>query len=568
MIASRWAIVAPRISELRTPDLTQATHTLVKLLARPNVLLLLVCLYLCLTQNTAFWSHTLKSVAGLPSSQSTLIAASVFFTHLTLSAVLLGGLSLHRLLKPVLGFALLLSPLTAYFMDRFDTVIDTAMVGNLLETTVGETAELLSRDLFNQWIVWGVLPCLALSRIPLVYGNAVRGIAHRIVLLAAMLVLCIGWILGHYQTLSFWGREHREVRLYVNPVFPIVSGLRSAWDHLTHHNNQPVWLNLGHDAVLEGPPRTVVLVVGETARTDHFGLNGYERNTTPHLSARHDVISFSDVTACGTYTALSVPCMFSRLGRDNWDATRAQNQDNLLDILALAGAQVSWTDNDGGCKGVCARQDSESLQTRSNGEDCPLHGCTDLALLPIVRQHLDKLDTDRSQLIVVHQFGSHGPAYHRRLPEDFEGFGPACTRDQPTLCAQQEVVNAYDNTILLTDQLIAALIAELDTRWPGRRRAVVYVSDHGESLGENGVYLHGLPYPLAPSAQKKVPLLMWLSGEYRNDLNSDCIARQTQRKLSHDNLFDLISGLMGLSSEVLQPELNPLQDCERPPGST
>lgn len=567
-MASTLAQASAPLATVQVSAVSRVMTRLQRWLARPNVLLLVVCVYLCLTQNNAFWLHTRDALNALPAAQARLISCSVALTHLTLSVLLIGLLGLHRLLKPALGLALLLSPLSAYFMDRYDSVIDQAMIGNMLQTTVGETVELLSRDLFNQWMVWGVLPTLALSRLHMDYGTAVRAVARRLILISLLLTACLGWVLGHYQTLSFWGREHREVRLYVNPVFPMVSALRSAWQHLLHHNAPPQWLEIGSDARLDGAPRTLILVVGETARADHFGLNGYPRDTTPQLSARQDVFSFADVTACGTYTALSLPCMFSRLGRDNWDARRAHHQDNLLDILARAGAQISWTDNDGGCKGVCDRLQHASLEQQADGRDCPLHGCTDLALLPGVQEQLETLDPDRSQLIVVHQFGSHGPAYHRRLPPDFAGFAPACERDQPTLCAQAEVVNAYDNTILLTDQLVAQLIAQLEARWPGRRRALVYVSDHGESLGENGVYLHGLPYPLAPNAQKKVPLLMWLSEEFRSDFDDHCISRQSELKLSHDNLFDLIAGLMDLSSEVVRPAMDPLRACTHPPHAT
>lgn len=276
--------------------------------------------------------------------------------------------------------------------------------------------------------------------------------------------------------------------------------------------------------------------------------------------------SIADVTACGTYTALSVPCMFSRLGRDDWNASEAAHQDNLLDILSLAGAQTSWVDNDGGCKGVCERIESENLDAAGADLDCAQPGCTDLALLSVLRRRLDAADPARSQLIVLHQFGSHGPAYHRRLPPDFPAFEPACRRDQPTLCARQEVVNAYDSTILLTDTLLNQVIAELETRQPGRPRALVYISDHGESLGENGVYLHGLPYPLAPAEQKKIPLLMWLSPEFRAGLDRGCVVeRASAAKLSHDHLFDLVAGLMGMVSSAVRGELDPLADCRISP---
>jgi lipid A ethanolaminephosphotransferase len=148
-------------------------------------------------------------------------------------------------------------------------------------------------------------------------------------------------------------------------------------------------------------------------------------------------------------------------------------------------------------------------------------------------------------VIVLHQIGSHGPSYWLRYPPEGEVFAPACRTPELTDCTTEEIVNAYDNTIAYTDRFLAEAIDLLDAE--GRvTPALFYVSDHGESLGEGGLYLHGAPDFMAPEYQTRVPMVLWMSERFRASLGLDagCMAAATGEAVSHDNMFPTVLGLL------------------------
>jgi lipid A ethanolaminephosphotransferase len=311
----------------------------------------------------------------------------------------------------------------------------------------------------------------------------------------------------------------------------------------------------------------MLLVVGETARSDHFSLNGYERPTNPQLAAL-GVVSYRDVTSCGTNTAASLPCMFSHLGRVGHEA-RERDHENLLDLAQHAGLAVLWLDNQSGCKGLCERVPNTMASDGAPAALCSDGECLDEALLNGLDARLAALDPQRRTrgvLLVMHQMGSHGPAYWRRAPADRKPFQPECLTNVLQQCDRQTLVNAYDNSIAYTDQVIAQSIA-----WLGRQQAtydplLLYISDHGESLGENGLYLHGLPYAVAPREQKHVPMVVWLPAqtEQGSGPRKACLAEQRDRPLSHDNLFHTVAGALGIRASEYRAELDAFAACRQP----
>jgi lipid A ethanolaminephosphotransferase len=161
-------------------------------------------------------------------------------------------------------------------------------------------------------------------------------------------------------------------------------------------------------------------------------------------------------------------------------------------------------------------------------------------------------------LIVLHQMGSHGPAYFKRYPAEFRAFTPTCETNQLDSCTQEEISNTYDNTILYTDYFLSRVIDLLRANDGGFETALLYVSDHGESLGESGVYLHGLPYLIAPDAQIRVPLVAWFGRNY-DDVDRAALRQLRDRPLSHDNIFHTMLGLFEAGSEVYDPKQDLLQ---------
>jgi lipid A ethanolaminephosphotransferase len=316
---------------------------------------------------------------------------------------------------------------------------------------------------------------------------------------------------------------------------------------------------IGTDAEQQksGRARTVgVLVVGETARADHFSLNGYERNTNPRLGLR-DLLNFPNAKAAGTSTAYSVPYMFSFLG-NRFTTERAARESNLLDVLTRAGVKVVWIDNNSGSKRVADRVHLIDLhsQAQSSSPYYGFGGLYDEALVGEMEREISSTEGDL--LIVLHTMGSHGPAYYRRYPGQFEVFKPCCKESSPQQSPQQEVVNAYDNTILYTDYVLDRLIAVLEARQKPEDSFLLYVSDHGESLGEKGVYLHGLPDLLAPKAQTHIPMVAWLSPRLVADHSLDypLLRQRSAAPCSHDNVASTILGLFEVKTSLYSRDLD------------
>jgi lipid A ethanolaminephosphotransferase len=325
--------------------------------------------------------------------------------------------------------------------------------------------------------------------------------------------------------------------------------------------------SLGTDAYVltqagRGKKNLTILVLGETARASNYSLNGYTHNTNPKL-AQQDIVNFNNTWSCGTATAISVPCMFSNLGHDNYTDDVAKHQENLLDVLQHAGVKVAWRDNNSGCKGVCARVETTEMWALKDPVHCVDGECYDDILFRDLQAYVDNLKQDA--VIVLHLQGSHGPTYHLRYPKEFAVFKPFCDSNQLEDCTREEVVNVYDNTILYTDHVLNNVIEFLQKNTAQRNTAMVYMSDHGESLGENGVYLHGLPYFMAPDDQKHVPFIVWLSDQYaaNSGIDKTCLKAHSSEQYSHDNLFHSMLGLMDVESTTYNPALDVFAACNR-----
>lgn len=482
--------------------------------------------------------------------------------------LLLGLLSWPWLIKPLALCLILSAALASYFMDSYGVLFDRTMVQNLLETDRAEVADLLTPGLFWHLLWKGILPALLVLRVRLRPQSLRRQLLGQGVSLLICGLLIGGNVALMYKDYSSLFRNHREIRNLAVPSSYLYYGARylSGAYKETRHDFEV----LGQDAVRVAPPMVptdgqlprpdlLVVVLGETARSMNFGINGYARDTTPEL-ARLPVISFTDVTACGTSTAVSVPCMFSLLTHDHYDAEQAASQSNVLDILQRAGLDVRWEENNSGCKGVCQRITRVDIHPPQESAHCHGESCFDAQMLVALRRQLQSLD--HSAVIVLHQQGSHGPAYYKRVPSGFEHFTPICRSSELQSCSREAILNAYDNSLRYTDHLLAQLV-ELLQRESRFNSAMLYLSDHGESLGENNLYLHGMPWLLAPDEQKKVPFVTWLSSAFQQQhgIDARCLAAQRDRPLSHDNLAHSLLGLMQVKTDLYDPALDLFAAC-------
>jgi lipid A ethanolaminephosphotransferase len=536
-----------------------------------SVVVALVALLLAAAANARFWSAFIGAAGGLSYASLPLLAGTFLIVVLFFNACLTAA-SFRYVAKPVLIALLLAAAVASHFIAAYGIVIDKAMIQNVFETDTREAFELLDWRLALRVAVLGVLPSLWVARARIRFAHGGRGllrqagIAGGSLALAALLLMCL------FKNLAPALHEHRELRFLLVPtnVIQAVHGyLHGRWA-------RPVVVApLGRDAVKgaawAGQKRKTltVIVVGETARAASFSLNGYPRQTNPRLSRVDGLVNFSNVSACGTATAVSVPCVFSNLGRDGYSQSRAAGQEGLLDVLTHAGLKVLWRDNNSGCKGVCDRVAYQDLSrptphdSRCRGDECYDERLLD-GLPELVRA--GAVDT----VLVLHQKGSHGPAYASRYPQGFGRFGPVCDGGQFEKCSRASIQAAYDNTILYTDHVLASAIERLRelAREQEVDTALLYFSDHGESLGENNVYLHGAPYMLAPSEQTRVPMMLWMSDGFsaRFGIDRTCLNARRGQALSHDNVFHSVLGMLDIRTAVLNPRLDLFHACIRTPA--
>ena len=524
-----------------------------------NTLTAVAALVFTLFYNAAFWRVLTgaQPIDGVGSAAFLVAAAIVVWAF---NALLLSVLAWRGVHKPLLATVFLLAAAAAAFMDGYGTVIDRHALQSVLETDAREAADWLSWRLAAYVVLLGLLPAAVLWKIPVHYRRWPAELARRAAFAAALLA-AIGLAVWPFsREMASVARNHAELRHLAAPanLFNATRGYLSHRGAAPDGPATPMATDVHPGSLPHRRPRVLVLVVGESARAASFSLGGYARPTNPEL-ATLPVTWFGAVASCGTNTATSLPCMFSGLGRHDYDDGRARRSENLFDVVARGGFRVEWEDNNTGSKGVAARQKEENLGAMA--ADCA-EECYDEVLVDHLRRELDSVPRDLDQVYVLHQIGSHGPAYFRRVPPAFRRFEPACADVDLQQCTREEIVNAYDNTILYTDHVLAGLIGELAQR-TDRDTALLYVSDHGESTGEHGWYLHGAPYLVAPTEQTHVPMLLWTSTGFSQwrGLDAGCTALAARRPLSHDNYFHLVLGLLDLQTQAYRRDMDPLGGC-------
>jgi len=528
-------------------------------------LMLISSIYIVSINNSLFWSKFYPLTSGnLADKLFVCFSFAAFFVFVLY--VLMSLFSVKGSTRYVVSFLIILSSVISYFMNDYGTVISYSMVQNLVQTDVGEAFDLISVNLLLHVFIFGIVPCVFIWLIKLKPQSITDEFKNRAGVLFVLFVVTSSTVYFSIKDIAFIGRENRELRYYINPVFPIMSVYKYV-KYLNKDKNNKLE-EVYSDASLvtrltdNGKKTVLVFVVGETARSVSFNLNGYEKNTTPLLN-KLSIISFSNTYSCGTATAESLPCMFSDVEHDNFNIKKIRHRENLLDALKYAGVDVLWRENDSGCKGVCNRSETEVMHVTAKSSLCHGDECYDEVLLQGLSERIKNIKNDT--VIFLHQQGSHGPAYYKRTPEKFRKFQPECTSKALQECSNQEITNSYDNTILYTDYFLAKVIDVLKSESETVNTAMIYMSDHGESLGESGLYLHGLPYFMAPDEQIKIPFIMWLSPDIQEtkSISEACLASNSHNAYSHDNLVHSVMGLMDVKSKVYNKQLDVFSDCRR-----
>ena len=464
--------------------------------------------------------------------------------------------------KPLIMLLLVLSAASDYALQNLGIVINSDMIRNFAETNLREATDLITLHAVFYVLIVGVIPAVLVYRTEIRFQTPGREIRNRLICFFIGL-LSVGAIASvSYKEYASFGRNNKQVRYYIN-TFNYIYAVGRYYKREMDAGRKFVILDDAPRIVAdkERKPRVMVLIVGETARAQNFSLYGYGRETNPLLSKNKEIVTFGDVSSCGTATAVSLPCMFSHLTRKNFDVTDAQYTQNLLDIAKASGYDVFWKDNDDGCKKVCDRVGKIDAKVGNKQPYCFGSYCHDDILLDGLNSRLSAVTKDT--VIVLHMMGSHGPTYYKRYPDEFKRFQPACDTANLQDCSREQIINTYDNTIVYTDYVVSSVIDVLK-KHGNLQSGMLYVSDHGESLGENNIYLHGLPYALAPDEQKKVPMVLWLSEAALQSLKLDraCLERYAaSEKFSHDNYFHSVLRMLSIKTTAYDAGLDVLQKC-------
>lgn len=522
--------------------------------------ILLISAYLAFALNCAFWRFAANTIEITNFSVAFFVFSLPFFL-LAPIYVLCNLITFPYIGKPILLLLVIISSATNYFMYKLGIYIDTDMIRNSIETNQREALDLVTFTAVT-WVVAGSLvPLYLIIMTKIRYASLGKELGKRFLCILLAFMIIGGFAGTSYKEYASFGRNNRESRKLLNTVNYIYSTARYFQKQAQSNRT---FKNLDENAMLvpfEDPHVTVlVFIVGETARAKNFSLYGYEKETNPQLK-KQNIITFKETSSCGTATAISVPCLFSHMQRSNFDVTDAKYTENLLDILKDAGYKVLWLENDDGCKGVCDRIETRDMVKINNPKYCNGEYCHDEVLLDGLPEIIANIKQDT--VIVLHTMGSHGPTYYNRYPDTFKKFTPTCDTADIQNCSQEQVINTYDNTILYTDHIVSSAIDMLKVH-PEYEAGLIYVSDHGESLGENNVYLHGFPYALAPQEQTHIPMVLWMSETMKrwDYVDYACMKKDAETlTYTHDNLFHSILGLLEVKTTVYDRQHDIFKNC-------
>ena len=535
-----------------------------ELRASVELVIVATALFWTASVNRVFLHAAAKSAGPFDAGFAAALVVLVFGAHV----LLLGLVASRWTVKPVAAALTVAGALASYFASAYGVVLDPSMLRNAIRTDPAEAGELVSGRLLWHLTLYAGLPLLVLWRVRIAPSGWRRSAVRRAGLLGLVVLLLGAAVIAQFQPLASRMRNDRSLRYLITPANVVwsLASVTAAEARGAARPREPIGLDAtaGPSWPARRKPLVVLMIVGETARAANWGLSGYARQTTPEL-ARLPVVNFPDVVACGTNTEVSVPCMFAPVGRRDYDETRIRGQESLLHVAARAGVSVHWRDNQSGCKGTCDGLPFERVSALPDGPPCEGERCLDEGLVGDLDTRL--ASASGTNLWVLHMLGNHGPSYFRRYPERFARFLPDCRSDELRDCSVEQIVNAYDNALLYTDHLLARTIAQLQARAGEVDSALIFVSDHGESLGEHGLFLHGAPYAIAPDVQTRVPMVAWASPglERAAGLAPGCLEPALRRaagnRLSHDHLFHTVLGLLDVRTQLRDPALDLADAC-------
>ena len=457
--------------------------------------------------------------------------------------------------KSLLGVFFVVAGACSYFLDSLHISFSASIIDSFLHTNPREASDFLSPSFAIHFGIFSVLPLaiLCASHFATKRHSKKRIIPKSLkpkILLILLASLALLYALQGTRIVDVF----REQRLLVvlNPFAPIRSSIDLAIDRFQTPSH---YTHLGEDATTRANNKLFVLVIGESARAANFPYSGYERDTTPYTAKAKNLVYFSDFTSCGVITAISVPCLLTHYPRKSYTHRNLSlYSDSVLDIAKKAGYEVYFVSNNGGecIGGVCIRLDKDKVIYFNQS------GQLDADMLPTIKSIITKNTLSKSNaLLVVQLQGSHGARYDLRYPKEFEIFSPVCANNELSQCQKSHIQNAYDNSLIYTDFVLDSIIYLLN-EVAKADIALWYMSDHGESLGEYGQYMHGgFPYSLAPQVQKQIPSFLWFKS---NPLLTQKLQALKDKPYSHDFVFHTLLRLLEIRTKDYDKDLDIFSD--------
>ena len=433
--------------------------------------------------------------------------------------------------KIIVALSLIIDAGCLYFINTYDTLLDDTMMGNVFNTQYSEASGFFSLAFVLYLLLLGVLPAIYVCLRKIDYSSAKKMFAFNGSSLGLVLVIA-------FANMSNWPWIDRNATVLGSLLLPWSYSVNSVRYQIKEHKMNREEIPLP-DAVFTNPEakRVVVLVIGESARQDHFSLYGYPRQTNPLLSGQQGLTALK-ADAAATYTTAGVKAILDSRPTDKL-------YEILPNYLYRAGAQVVWRTSNWGEPPVHIEkyQNPEALVEIYPDADPAYDGI----LFEGLRDEI--LSSGNSKvLLVLHTSISHGPAYNKRYPSEFEQFTPICNTVEMAKADHDELMNSYDNTILYTDYLLSGAIHQLESL-PGEwESCLMYVSDHGESLGEGNLFMHGVPIAIAPKEQIEIPFLVWTSEGSREVKPLD--------KVGQYHVFHSVMSFLGAESEIFDENMN------------
>ena len=447
----------------------------------------------------------------------------------------------YRLVKVFSILMMIGNSIALYFIVTYQVILDRTMMGNVFNTDTAEAASYYHPKIFLYLFFLGIIPAFLISKIHIKKPKRIRLALH------ALGVVVIGVLLMYLNAGTWlWLDEHaKRLGGMTMPWSYTINAIRYKARQLKKTEKQ---ILLPSAKFSNDDRMVVILVIGESARAKNFSLYGYTRETNPYLEKMEN-ITVLKAKSTATYTTASVHSMLSYTGSDS------DSYEPLPNYLQREGVDVIWRKNNWGepILHVKTFETAGELKASCKGDGCDYD--------EVLLTNLDKeiLESKKKKVFVVlHTVGSHGPIYHEKYPKKFEIFKPVCKTVDLKECTNQELINAYDNTILYTDFFLGKTIDTLK-KIKDVPILLIYTSDHGESLGEYGLYLHGTPYSIAPDVQKNIPFIIWTSKSFVDKKGIQKIDFKERDTYSHKNIFHTIMGAFGINSTIYNKQLDILQ---------